>query len=276
KGEMWFSDLRGNKVWSISPTGKLTMRLDHAGGVDSFDSRYFRGSNAMVNTADGGLLLAQHSAHRIVKLDDGMHVTSFIDKYQGKALNSPNDMVFAADGALWFTDPPYYFNDPVAGMTDANKVKGTQKTNNVYRYKDGKLTAVITDLPRPNGIGFSPDGKTLYISNTEPKAQLYKYDVKADGMVSGKKLMFDWTADKGAGVPDGLKVDSAGNIWCTGEGGIRIISPAGKVLGQIVLPEVAANLAFGGNDMKTLYITGSTGIYRLPLLVAGERPMYTK
>ena len=276
KGEMWFSDLRGNKVYSISPAGKLTMRLDHAGGVESFDTRYFRGSNAMVNTPDGGLLLEQHSGHRIVKLDDQLRATSFIDKYKGVALNSPNDMVFAADGALWFTDPPYYFNDPVAGMTDATKVKGTQRTNNVYRYKDGKLTAVITDLARPNGIGFSPDGKTLYISNTEPKAQLWKYDVKPDGTVANKKLMFDWTADKGAGVPDGLKVDSAGNIWCTGEGGIRIISPAGKVLGQIVLPEVAANLAFGGNDMKTLYITGSTGIYRLPLLVAGERPMYTK
>jgi gluconolactonase len=276
KGEMWFSDLRGNKVWSVSPSGKLTMRLDHAGGVDSFDTRFFRGSNAMINTPDGGLLLAQHSAHRIVKLDDGMHATSFIDKYDGKALNSPNDMVYAADGALWFTDPPYYFNDPVKNLTDATKVKGTQKTNNVYRYKDGKLTAVITDLARPNGIGFSPDGMTLYISNTEPKSLLYKYDVSADGKVSGRKLLADWSKEKGDGVPDGLKVDSQGNIWCTGEGGIRIVAPSGKVLGQIVLPEVAANLAFGGADMKTLYITGSTSIYKLPLLVAGERPMYTK
>ena len=145
KGEIWFSDLRGNKVYSIAPSGKLTMRLDHAGGVESFDTRYFRGSNAMVNTPDGSLLLAQHSGHRIVKLDDAMRATSFIDKYDGKALNSPNDMVFAADGALWFTDPPYFFNDPVAGKTDANKVVGTQRTNNVYRFKDGKLTAVITD-----------------------------------------------------------------------------------------------------------------------------------
>ena len=276
KGEMWFSDLRGNKVYSITPAGKLTMRLDHAGGVDSFDTRYFRGSNAMVNTPDGSLLLAQHSAHRIVTLDDQMRVTSFVDKYNGKALNSPNDMLYAADGALWFTDPPYFFNDPVAGMTDATKVKGTQKTNNVYRYKDGKLTAVITDLARPNGLAFSPDGKTFYVDNTEPKAQLYRYVVGADGKLSNRKLMFDWTSDKGAGVPDGMKVDSKGNIWITGEGGIRIISPAGKVLGQLVLPEVAANLAFGGADMNTLYITGSTGIYRLPLLVAGEKPMYTK
>jgi gluconolactonase len=100
--------------------------------------------------------------------------------------------------------------------------------------------------------------------------------VKPDGTVANKKLMFDWTAEKGGGVPDGLKVDSKGNIWATGEGGIRIISPAGKVLGQIVLPEVSANLAFGGNDMKSLYIMGSTSVYRLPLLIAGERPMYVK
>jgi gluconolactonase len=277
KGEMWFSDLRGNKVYSITPAGKLTMRLDHAGGVESFDSRFFRGPNAMVTDKDGDLLLEQHSAHRIVKLDDKMRATSFIDKYQGKALNSPNDMVFAADGALWFTDPPFFYVDPNNDKIDANKQPGkVQKTNNVYRYKDGKLTAPITDLPNPNGIGFSPDGKTLYISNTAPKAQLYKYDVQPNGTVTNKKLMFDWTADKGAGVPDGLKVDSQGNLWATGEGGIRIISPAGKILGQIVLPEVAANLTFGGNDMKTLYIAGSTGVYRLPLLVAGERPMYTK
>jgi gluconolactonase len=277
KGEMWFSDLRGNKVWSVSPTGKLTMRLDHAGGVDSFDSRFFKGSNAMVNTPDGGLLLAQHSAHRIVKLDDAMRVTSFLDKFEGKPFSSPNDMIYAADGALWFTDPPFFYADPTNDKVDFNKAPGkTQKTNNVYRFKDGKLTAVITDLNAPNGIGFSPDGKTLYISNTAPKALLIKYDVKPDGTVANKKIMFDWTADKGAGVPDGLKVDTKGNIWATGEGGIRVISPEGKVLGQIVLPEVAANLAFGGNDMKTLYITASTGVYRLPLLIAGEKPMYTK
>jgi gluconolactonase len=231
----------------------------------------------LVTTPDGGLLLEQHGGHRIVKLDDKMQVVSFIDKYEGKALNSPNDMVFADDGALWFTDPPFFYADPLNDKVDPNKAPGkVQKTNNVYRYKDGKLTAVITGLPNPNGIGFSPDGKTLYVSNTAPKAQLLKYDVKPDGTVANKKIMFDWNADKGAGVPDGLRVDSKGNIWATGEGGIRIISPEGKVLGQIVLPEVAANMSFGGPDMKTLYITGSTSIYRLPILVAGEPIKYVK
>jgi gluconolactonase len=280
KGELWFSDLRGNKVYSLSPAGKLTLRLDHAGGADSFDSRFYRGSNALVPAPDGSLLLAQHSAHRIVKLDDQMRATSFLDKFEGKALNSPNDMVYSPDGALYFSDPPYFYNDPVAGrlaVADVDKAPGkVQKTNNVYRFKDGKLTAVITDLPRPNGIGFSPDGKNFYVSNTEPKAQLYKYDVRPDGTLTNKKLLADWSNDKGAGVPDGLKVDSRGNIWATGNGGIRIVTPEGKVLGQIVLPEVAANLAFGGNDMKTVYIAGSTSIYRINLATPGLKPMYTR
>lgn len=276
KGELWFSDLRGNKVYSLSPTGKLTMRLDHAGGVDSFDSRFYRGSNAMVPAPDGTLLLAQHSGHRIVKLDDQMRATSFLDKFEGKPLNSPNDMVYAKDGALYFSDPPYFFNDPIAGKTDPTKVVGTQKTNNIYRFKDGKLTAVITDLPRPNGIGFSPDGKNFYASNTEPKSQLWKYDVRPDGTLTNKKLLADWTGDKGMGVPDGLKVDSKGNIWATGQGGIRIITPEGKVLGQIILPEVSANIAFGGPDYKTAYLAGSSSIYRINLAAPGEKPMYAR
>jgi gluconolactonase len=276
KGELWFSDLRANKIYSLTPAGKLTLRLDHAGGVDSFDSRYYRGSNAIIPAPDGTLLVAQHSGHRIVKLDDQMRATSFLDKFEGKPLNSPNDMVYAKDGALYFSDPPYFFNDPVAGKTDPTKVVGTQKTNNIYRFKDGKLTAVITDLLRPNGIGFSPDGKNFYASNTEPKSQLWKYDVRADGTLTNKKLLADWSADKGAGVPDGLKVDSKGNIWATGQGGVRIITPEGKVLGQIVLPEVSANIAFGGPDMKTAYLAGSTSIYRINLAIPGEKPMYSR
>jgi gluconolactonase len=279
KGEVWFSDLRANKVYSVSPTGKVTMRLDHAGGADNFDSRFYRGSNGIIPAPDGTLLVAQHSAHRIVKLDDQMRATSFLDKFEGKALNSPNDMVYSQDGALYFSDPPYFYNDPVAGRTaiaDVDKAPGkVQKTNNVYRFKDGKLTAVITDLARPNGVGFSPDYKSFYVSNTEPRSQLFKYDVRPDGTLANKKLLGDWT-NTGPGVPDGLKVDSRGNIWATGPGGIRIVSPDGKVLGQLVLPEVAANLAFGGNDMKTLYITGSSSIYRVNVNVAGLKPMYSR
>jgi gluconolactonase len=125
-------------------------------------------------------------------------------------------------------------------------------------------------------VGFSPDGKVLYISNTEPQALLLRYDVGPDGKLSNRKLIADLTKDKGIGVPDGLKVDSKGDLWASGQGGFRIFSPEGKLLGQIQLPEVAANLAFGGDDAKTAYIMASTSIYRIKLRVAGEKPLYAK
>jgi len=277
RGELWFSDLRGNKIYSLSPQGKLTLRLDRAGGVDSFDSRYFRGSNGIVPAPDGGLLVAQHSGHRIIKLDPQMRVSSFLDRFEGKALNSPNDMVFAQDGALWFSDPPYFFADPVTGKVDPDKAPGkVQATNNVYRYKDGKLTAVIRDLPRPNGLAFSPDGKTLYVANTENPKTLWRYDVRPDGTLTNKRQLANWENDKRVGLPDGVKVDSKGHIYASGPGGIRILTPDGKVLGQIELPEDAANMAFGGDDMRTLYITASGSIYRVNLATPGLKPMYAR
>jgi gluconolactonase len=277
KGELWFSDLRGNKIYSLSPQGKLTLRLDRAGGVDSFDSRYFRGSNGIVPSPDGSLLVAQHSGHRIIKVDDKMQVTSFIDKFEGKPLNSPNDMVYAPDGGLYFSDPPYFYADPVSGKVDPDKAPGkVQATNNVYHYKNGKLTAVIRDLPRPNGVALSPDGKTMYVANTENPKTLWRYDVRPDGTVTNKRQFANWNSDNRVGLPDGVKVDTAGNVYASGPGGIRILSPQGKELGQINLPEDAANFAFGGADQKTLYITASTGIYRVNLATAGLKPMYAR
>lgn len=275
QGAIWFSDLRGNKMYRVTPDGKVHLMIDNSGGLTRFVPGANIGSNAMVSDKDGSVLMEQHGLRRIVRLDDRMHQTVFLDRYQGKRFNSPNDMVFAPDGALWITDPPYGFADPRNPAKDMDKDPAKQiPFDGVYRYKDGKLTAMITDLPRPNGIGFSPDGKFLYISNTENNPIIYRYDVGPDGALSNRKVFADLTGKSGAGVPDGLKIDSRGDVWATGPGGIRIFSPAGKVLGQIQLPEVAANLAFGGDDLKTLYIMGSTSLYRLKLLVAGERPLY--
>jgi gluconolactonase len=276
-GALWFSDLRGNKMYSVTPDGKIKVMLDHAGGLDSFPAGSNMGSNAMVPDKDGTVLMNQHGARRIVRLDANMHITPFLDKYNGKRLNSPNDLVFANDGALWITDPPYTFFDPSNPNKDLDKDPAKEVPfNAVWRYKDGKLTPVITDLPRPNGVGFSPDGKVLYISNTEPQALLLRYDVGPDGKLSNRKVIADLTKDKGIGVPDGLKVDSKGDLWASGQGGFRIFSPEGKLLGQIQLPEVAANLAFAGDDAKTAYIMASTSVYRIKLGVAGEKPLYAK
>lgn len=274
KGALWFSDLSGNRMYSLTPAGKLTMLLDKAGGLPSFPAGAYRGSNAMVANKDGSVLMMQHGARRIVQLDDKVNIKVFLDKYQGQQLNSPNDLVYAADGALYFTDPPYGFFDPGNPTADLDKNPGHGiKFNGVYRYKDGQLTAVITDLKRPNGLAFSPDGKTLYVANSEMPSAVYKYDVKADGSLINRQLIADLTKEPGAGVPDGMKVDSLGNLWTSGQGGFRIFSPKGELLGLIDLPEVASNITWGA-DGKTAYFTGSTSIYKLPMKASGQVPVY--
>jgi gluconolactonase len=202
-------------------------------------------------------------------------VKPFLDKYQGQQFNSPNDLVFAADGALYFTDPPYGFFDPAAPTKDLDKdPRHAIKFNGVYRYKDGNLTAVITDLPRPNGLAFSPDGKTFYVSNSEKPRAIYKYDVKPDGTLVNREVFADLSKEPGDGNPDGMKVDSAGNLWASGPGGFRIYTPKGQLLGQIRLSEVNSNLAWGGDDGKTAYFTAATSIYKLPIKIPGRLPVY--
>ena len=268
QGRMWFSDLVGNKMYAVAPDGKVELLIDNAGGLKDPPPGY-KGSNAMATDKDGSVLICQHGLRRIARLDDHLRPTLFLDRWEGKRLNSPNDLVFAKDGALWFTDPPY-------GLDKQSQDPARETPfNGVYRYKDGKLTAVIKDLTNPNGIGFSPDGKTLYVANSGPKMFVNRYPVAADGTLGTPTVLISYPDSPNNEVPDGLKLDSAGNIWTSGPGGIRIITPQGKVLGQIKLPEVAANLAWAA-DGQTLYITGSTSNYRLRAKVRGQLPMYIR
>lgn len=272
KGEIWFSDLTGNKLYAIGADGKSRLLMDKSGGKDEIPPGSFQGSNGAVVDKDGTLLFTQHGARRIVRLKDDMSTEVFLQKNgDGANFNSPNDIVFAPDGALWITDPPY-------GLIGQDKDPAKEaKFNAVYRYKDGKVTAAITDLPRPNGIGFSPDGKKLYVSNSEPEMFINVYDVGADGAVSNGKRFISFPGPNPIDVPDGLKVDSQGNVWASGPGGIRIINPEGKVLGQLKSPDRAqANLAWGGPDWKTAYIMGAGNVYKLNLAIPGAKPLYTR
>jgi gluconolactonase len=269
EGRLWFSDLVGNKMYAVSPDGKVELLIDHAGGLDNAAPGFYRGSNAMATDKDGSVLMCQHSLRRIARVDASLHVTSFLDKWDGKRFSSPNDLVFAPDGSLWFTDPPFGLDKKAQDPAKEIPFSG------VFRYAHGKVTAVIKDLPLPNGIGFSPDGKFLYISNTGPKMFVNRYEVKAGGTLGKPTVFISYPDTPNNEVPDGLKLDSAGNLWTTGPGGIRIITPQGKVLGQIKLPEVAANLAWGG-DGHTLYIAATSSIYRLNTIVKGEMPLYSK
>jgi gluconolactonase len=266
EGRLWFSDLVGNKLYAVTKDGKLEMLMDHSGGLDSFPAGAYMGSNAMAADKDGSVLLIEQGSRKIVHLDKNLKASLFLDKFGSKRLNSPNDLVFATDGALWFTDPPY-------GLAKQNSDPAKELDfNGVYRYDHGVLTPVIKDLTMPNGIGFSPDGKTLYISNSGPKMYVEKFNLGPGGKVLSSSTLISYPGTA-PDVPDGLKVDSKGNVWTSGPGGIRIITPAGKVLGQIKLPEVAANLAWG-EDGKTVYITGSTSVYRLRAVIPGELPLY--
>lgn len=270
QGKLWFSDVQKDQLLTVTRDGKVTVLLNNSGGYHNPPPGANIGSNAMVTDKDGSVLLTQMGARRIVRLDAHNGIHPFLSDYKGKRLNSPNDLVFARDGSLWFTDPPFgLFN----GM-DKDPAKELP-FNGVFRYAGGKLQAVITDMTLPNGIGFSPDGKTLYVSNYGPDMYVRAYSVGPNGTLSHPHTLIHYPPNSGDGGPDGLKVDMAGNLWSSGPGGIRIITPKGKVLGQIKLPEVAANIAFAG-DGHIVYITGSTSIYRLRSKIAGELPLYRR
>ncbi len=270
-GVLWFSDVVGNVVRQYSPSdGKVTEVLNPGGydGKGNLPAGGYNGPNGMTADKDGAVLLCQHGFRRIVRIGSDMKVTTVVEKYQGKRLNSPNDVVYRSDGAFYFTDPPYGL--PKGDDDPAKELK----FNGVYRMAKGKLQPVIKDLSRPNGIAFSPDQKILYIGNSDEKNKVWMaYDVAENGTVGKGRLFADVTAEKEEGVPDGMKMDEKGNLWASGPGGIWVFSPDGKHIGTIKLPEVPANCNWG-DDSKSLYITARTGLYRIKLSVAGEKQLY--
>lgn len=268
QGRLWFSDVNGDKMRAVDTSGRVEELIQNSGGLPNPPAGKSIGSNGMAPDKDGTVLMAQMGARRIARVGPDLKVTDYLSSWQGKRLNSPNDLVFAKDGALWFTDPPFGLYN---GM-DKDPAKEVP-FNPVWRYASGVLTPVITDLKLPNGIAFSPDGKTLYVGDYAVNT-IYAYPVRAGGKLGERRTVIAFPRS-GPGGADGMKVDRRGNLWATGPGGIRIVTPQGKVLGQIKLPAVAANLAWGG-DGRTLYITASTSVYRLNTRVAGVLPRYAR
>ena len=268
EGAVWFSDVTANVVRSVTPAGQASVLITQAGGESHAPAGSFVGPNGMIADKDGYVLLCQHTNRRIVRVARDLTITPYLDKFEGKRFNSPNDLVYRSDGTLYFTDPPYGLlkqdDDPAKEL----------KFNGVFRYAKGKLTAEIKDLDRPNGIALSPDEKTLYVANSDEKKRIWmRYDVAPDGSLSNGRLFADVTAEKEEGLPDGFKVDSQGNIGSSGPAGIWVFSPDGKHLGTLKTPEIPANCNWG-DDGKTLYITARTSLYRVRLAVMGEKPLY--
>ena len=222
------------------------------------------GADGLTLDREGRLYVADDSHRRIARLENGRLVT-IADRYDGKRLNSPNDLVFKSDGALYFTDPTY-------GLEHDEKDSHRELDfAGVYRLKDGQVELLTKELRRPNGIAFSPDEKFLYVANSDDVKKIWmRYPVKDDGTLGPGAVFYDASKADGDGLPDGMKVDRRGNLFATGPGGIWIISPEGQALGRIHMPETPANCAWGDANRETLYITAVHGLYRIRLGQGGS------
>jgi gluconolactonase len=280
RDSLFFADIPGNSILKWTPDAGTTTFLKPSGYKGSVPyGGPEPGSNGMTLDSLGRLTVAGHAQRnvfRLESLDPGGAITILADSYQGKRLNSPNDLVYSSDGALYFTDPPYGLrtqkdNDPDKQL----KVNGVYRLPHALQHKPGAppanadLQLLVSDLTRPNGIAFSPDEKYLYVDNSEPKKLWVRYRVQPDGSLTEGKVIYDATSDPRPGAPDGMKVDVQGNIYSAGPGGVWIFSPEGKPLATILMPERVANLTWAGADRKTLYITASTSVYRVQLMISG-------
>ena len=266
---LWFSDVVGNVVYQLAPDGKVTEVLN-PGGYDgnSLPAGGFIGPNGMAVGPNNTVTLVQHGNRRVVSIGPDTKVTVLVDRFEGKRLNSPNDVVYAPDGSFYFTDPPY-------GLPKRNDdPEKDLKFNGIFRFYKGKLQALIQDIPTPNGIAFSPDFKILYLTNSAgARKQWMAYDVTADGGLVNGRVFADASANTERGAMDSMDTDAAGNLWATGPGGIWIISPSGKHLGTIHVAEPAASVAFG-DDGHTAYIAATTSLYKIRVKASGKREVY--
>ncbi len=267
-GYLLFSDIPANAVYQWTPGEGMKVFLKNSGysGSAPYGGKE-PGSNGLTFNDSGQLVLARHGDRQIGRLAADGTIEVVADRYDGYKINSPNDLVFKSNGDLYFTDPPFglpgVFDDP-------NKAP----VQGVYRVtKDGTVTCLISDIKAPNGIAFSPDEKTLYVSDVDPNRSAWlAYDVKLDGTVTNGRVFFDatrWRKDPFFG-PDGFKVDQHGNIFGARPGGISVIAPDGTLLGTIETGRPTSNVAWG-EDGKTLFITGGGSIYRLHLTTSGTR-----
>lgn len=246
-GSLLFSDIPANRIYRWTPEEGAKVWREPTG-------------NANGNTLDrqGRLLTCEHSGRRVSRTEVDGTVQAVAEHYQGRRLNSPNDIVVKSDGVVYFSDPPY-------GIKPEER---EQPCNGVYRVSpDGAIELLIDDFDRPNGLAFAPDERILYIDDS-PRRHVRAFDVRTDGTLANSRIIADMDHPQ-PGSPDGMKIDEAGHLYVTGATGIWIFEPNGELLGVIATPERPANCAWGDADRKSLYITARTSLYRVRTKVAG-------
>jgi gluconolactonase len=276
-GYLLFSDPNANTIYKYvsngNDEGKLEVFRTPSGYSGTDIAEYGQpGSNGLTLDPQGRLTINQHGNHRVVRDEKDGTQTVLADNYEGKRLNSPNDLVYRSDGTLFFTDPPFglpkFFNDPRKQLSFSG----------VYSIYQGRLQLVAKDFNGPNGIALSPDEKYLYVDNWpvseigDKHKAIMRYEVQADGTLKNGKLFFDFSSAAGEDGLDGIKVDQKGNVYVSAPGGLWVISPDGKHLGTIITPRHVHNMAWGDADGKTLYLCARSGLYRIRLNIAGLRP----
>ena len=248
-----FSDIPANRMY----------RWSEADGAS-----VFREPSNMTNgnayDAQGRILSCEHASSRVTRTEADGTITVLASHYDGKELNSPNDIIVRRDGTIWFTDPSYGRSGGVGKEREPEL-----DFCGVFRIEtDGALTLLAKDFQMPNGLAFTPDQQALYVADT-PRMHVRRFEIGSDGRLSGGDVFAESTGD-GPGAPDGLKTDSAGHVFCAGPGGVHVYHPDdGACLGVIETPAFCANFTWGGDDMRTFFLTASTGLYRTRVKVAG-------
>ncbi len=261
EGPLWHP--RGEYLlWSDMP-GDHLRRWSKADGVTTFRQPCNK-SNGLTWDRQGRLLACEHASSQVTRTEPDGRITPLATHYDGKQLNSPNDIVCAQDGGIYFSDPPY-------GRAEFYGVKREQELAFQGVYRAGadprKPMLLVDDFDRPNGLCFSLDQRRLFVNDTA-RQHIRVFDVRDNGALAGGRAWAE-TKGEGKGAPDGMKLDSAGNVYCCGPGGIHVFSPEAVDLGVIQVPEYTANFAWGDHDLRTLFITASTSVYAIRTVVPG-------
>ena len=251
EGYWLFVDIRRSLIFSVAPGAEPQVERDNSGG-----------SNGLTFDRQGRLIMCEGDNRRLTRRDGDGSISVFVDQWEGKKLNRPNDLVGRSDGTVYFTNP----NGRIAPEDREIDFGGVHAVR-----PDGSQFVAIDEFEYPNGLAFSPDERILYVSNTRVSKHIETFDVAENGTLSNGRVWADMSSDEPDGVPDGMKVDVEGRVYCTGPGGCWVFDSDGSHMGIIRLPEIPANVAWGGDDHRTLLFTAQTSIYTMRMTIEGTR-----